>query len=498
MSRIGALLMAVWLWALPLISPVGEEAPRQAGEGVFRALLVGCDHFVTQSDTWPAAENSVQILGDALLKDTRNYELIRSCANTVTTVDGLRAAVEEAFGGAAAGDTSLLYIATHGVFSEEGSNADAALILSDGEKEELLHAEALQEMLDAVPGRKVLILDACHAGALIGKGLSGGADRISFAGPDYKVLCSAGGSEVSWYYQDARDASAAGASYFAAVLADGMTSGAADVNADGDVTLPEIYAYLMENFAASTPQMYPQNDGDCILFRYDPEKTGESGKAVTGLTLETALLTAGKSRVSFYFTVHRETELYYQVVYYENGGWNFAQAQHFLDSETENGAVTPGRKARSIYINTGQADASGYAMLQLFTREGDKAVFQGVKLLCVQPADGEVKLQAAVDPAFLPSIGQEVCILAQHDVPCAITVSILDAAGRTVRRLAYEEPTRPQQLKPEASSFYWDGRDGAGSMMPAGVYTVQLKARLNGRVFLCESGPIELLTNDAE
>ena len=36
-----------------------------------------------------------------------------------------------------------------------------------------------------------------------------------------------------------------------------------DVNADGDVTLPEIYAYLMENFAASTsPRTYREKQSN--------------------------------------------------------------------------------------------------------------------------------------------------------------------------------------------------------------------------------------------
>lgn len=487
---------AYWLAAVlsVLLLGLGEgewapaEEPHQAAQ---RALLVGCDHFVTQKDTWPAAEHNVSILEEALAADARGYALIRPCPGTVTTADALARAIADAFADAQAGDTSLLYIGTHGVFNGAGSNSGAALILSDGEAEELLYAEQLQRMLDAVPGRKVLILDACNSGAFIGKGLSGGADRVCFTGPDYKVLCSAGGSEASWYFQDNQEPATAGASYFATVLTGALGSGS-DADGDGQITMNEIYGYLLDNYAASTPQMYPQSDADFAVYRYSAENDREQRKAVTDLCFEDTLLTAGQSRVSFSFTVRREAELYYQVVYHENGVWQFDQAQQYQDVETSSGTVLPGRKARSIQLRT-KEDAYGYALIQLLTLEEGEIVFQGARLLCVQPAGGPLRLRAAVDPAFIPGIGQEACILAQHSVPCALSVSILNEKGTVVRRLAYGMPSRPQQLSPNASCFYWDGRTQQGAMAPAGRYTVQIRVQLGGRTYVCESAPISLI-----
>lgn len=484
------------LLALCILAPAHAlEMPSPPPRGRLRALLIGADYFVSQEDTWPAAQNNLQLLADALMDDARKYGLIRSMAGNIATLDEFEDALESTFSGARPGDISLLYISTHGAFDESLGTANAALLLSDGEREERLEAENLQRMLDAIPGIKILILDACNAGAFIGKGLSGGADRVFFTGKDYKVLCSAGGSEASWYWQGGQGSLTSGASYFATVLADGLGAWGdhgADSNHDGQITLRETYAFLQDNYAASTPQFYPQDD-DFVLYAYDVNAPGQPEKAVTGITFEDTVLTAGESQVSFSFTVHRQVELYYQIVYHQNGRWQFGQAQQFLDGEQTDGTTLPGRKQRTLSLDTGKGDAYGYAMLVLVTRENDALQFQGSRLLCVQPAEGEVKLSVKTTAACIPKNGQEICILAQHDMPCALTVNILDQAGKLVRRLAYASPSRPQQLSPSANTFYWDGKNNAGEWADPGMYTAQVRTRIGGVAFLALSEPFEIL-----
>jgi len=54
--------------------------------------------------------------------------------------------------------------------------------------------------------------------------------------------------------------------------------------------------------------------------------------------------------------------------------------------------------------------------------------------------------------------------------PGPVRVTIYDAAGRFVRRLAAcERPAGPQEL-------IWDRCDGAGRALPAGLYLVELQA----------------------
>ncbi|MBR3109393.1 MAG: CHAT domain-containing protein [Clostridia bacterium] len=488
--------MTVLLCCMLLLSLCWSGAAEDvetAESGQRRALLIGCDHFLSQPDTWPAAENNVRALSDVLFSDARSYALVRTASNTVATVEVFEEAVLAAFGNSAEIDTSVLYLSTHGVFEDGISNANAGLLLSDGQTESLLDGAALERILDQVPGKKVVILDACNSGAIIGKGLSGGADTCFLSGPEYKVLCSAGGSEASWYYQSAT-AAAEGASYFCAVLASGLgASGghAADQNDDGQITLAETYAYLLEQYAASTPQVYPQHDEDEVLFVYDPDVPVQIRKAITGLTFEDTLVASGDTEISFSFTVQRQTELYYQIIYHRDGDWQFSQAQQIPDNEQDDGSILPGRKMRVLSLNTGEDDY-GYAIIQLITLENGTPVFQGARLLCVQPASGEVNLRAVTGKSFVPALGQEMAILAQHDVPCGLTVNILNEENRLVRRLAYDAPSRPQQLSPVASSFYWDGKTNSGEYAPAGVYTVQVKTYIGETMYFCRSEPFLL------
>ena len=479
------------LFLCPPRSLAEDEWREQSGQR--RALLIGCDHFVSQQDTWPAAENNLRLLSNVFFSDARPYALVRTLSGTVATAEAFEEAVMSAFQSSAANDTSLLYISTHGVFEEGVSSAEAGLLLSDGLTESLLDGAELQRILDQVPGKKVVILDACNSGAIIGKGLSGGADRRYLTGPNYKVLCSAGGSEASWYYQSP-DIAAEGASYFAATLAFGLDADgghAADRNDDGLITLAETYAYLMDQYAASTPQVYPEADSDEVLFAYDPAAPFRIRKAVTDITFDDTLLTAGDTEVSFSFTVQRQTELYYQIVYHRDGAWQFSQAQLIPDNEQDDGSILPGRKMRVLSLNTEDSDY-GYAMVQLITLEDSTPVYQGARLLCVRPAMGEVNLRAETGKAFVPELGEEMPILAQHDVPCGLAVNILDEENRLVRRLAYETPSRPQQLSPAASSFYWDGKTTGGDFAPPGLYTAQIKTTINGTVYTCRSAPFAL------
>ena len=483
---------------------IADAAPREPMEQTetppgaaprLRALLIGCDHFVSLEDTWPAADNNLRMLSDTLMTDQRRYALIRSYSSSIATVEAFEEAVRSAFENAGGEDVSLLYISTHGVYDDSGDTIVSGVLLSDGEKEALLDAAALQRILDAVPGRKVLILDACNSGAMIGKGMSVFPAPVYFTGTDYKVLCSAGGSEASWYYQSAQNAASDGASYFATVLAYGLGNQgdfAADRNQDGLITLEETYAFLYENYAASTPQVYPQRD-EFVLFAYDMDRAWAVTQAITDLTFEDTLLTAGQSEVTFSFTVQRQVELYYQIVYHRDGGWQFDQAQHYLDGEQLDGTVLPGRKERTLSLDTGEQDAYGYAMLQMITREEGQAVFQGARLLCVQPAEGEAHLDVAVGDAFVPLRGEEMPIFVRHDVPCGLTVSVVDADGKVARRLAYDAPTRPQQIIPNASAFYWDGRLTNGDTAPAGTYTAVVRVRLGAQTFTAQSQAFVLL-----
>lgn len=476
------------LLLLPLASALAEESV------TLRALLVGCDRFISQPATGDAAETSVRMLAETLAEDSRGYALIRSRVNALYSVEAFESAVTETFMASGEDDISVLYISTHGIPSENGLD-ESGLLLSDGETEELLTVAALENILNDIPGMKVLILDFCNSGMFIGKGVAGGAERVPFRGGSYKVLCSAGAEEPSWYWQNARDGGRAGASYFATALAAGIGKPGhrpADGNLDGEITLLEGYRYVRENCAVSTPQVYPQEDGAFVLFAYDPDETPARERTVTDLVFDDTCLNAGQSSVSFSFTVHRETALHYQIVYFRDGAWQFGDAEYYADTEG-GGLVPPGAKTRTLMLRTDDSMDSGYAIIQLITVEDGVPVIQGARIISVAPSYGRIVLSVAAENVFTPANGEELAVSVYHDSPCGLTVTILDALGGTVRRLAYDAPTRPEQLSPQGSMFYWNGKRSDGSPAPAGVYTVRVKTVIDGRAIITESDEFTLL-----
>ena len=116
---------------------------------------------------------------------------------------------------------------------------------------------------------KLLIVDACYSGALIGRGafahsLLPGSRAQSpasletpfLADPSIHVLTSASGFESSWYY-DSEGLSTGAVSYFASALSSGLGlygKPEADVNGNGEVTLEELRRYLNAAVPSSSPR----------------------------------------------------------------------------------------------------------------------------------------------------------------------------------------------------------------------------------------------------
>ena len=459
-----------------------EKAVEKAVENPIRlrALLIGCDSFVTQPSTAPAAGSNVTLIAQALLRDTREYRRIVTEKDSLASPEELEDAIRHAYGGADENDINLFYISTHGVYPRGQALKEAALLLSDGEREYALTAVELESMLSNVQGKKILILDACNSGAFIGKGLSLREVENPFAGGDYLVLTSAGGSEESWYWKSRDDGDPNiqyGASYFATVLSKAFAPRSqADMNADGTVMMEEMYAYLYTHYAASTPQMYPQSS-HFPLFTYDVRSRADK-QVVSALNFDQDMLLPGQSTMTFSYTLHEEARVYYQLIYYHQGKWDFENAQMISDSALEGGNVTPGRKMRTLSLETEQMDTAGYVMLLLITKEDERLQMQASHLLCVQPAEGEIALSAYAGKAFYPEMGEEINIVIRHDLPCSLSVSIVDGENRVVQRIAYSQTTRPQPFP--GSTFSWDGRMQDGTWAPAGEYTVRVETRTGG------------------
>ena len=481
-----------------------EMAVKENSGRVNRALLVGCDRFLSQPDTTPSSANNVERMFRTLAGSTMSLELLLTRPEGVGSLGDLAALVLDAFDAADEDDVSIFYISTHGLWQEGMGSSGVTLLLSDGVREVGLTAIQLRTMFDQIPGKKVLILDACHAGAMIGKGVDEQLVNV-FAGPDYVVVCSSGGAEESWYWSGEIDGERlAGAGYFSGALVRALSARGgfcADDNRDGVITLTELKRCLLDTHGASVVRTYPE-ESEFPIFTYDVAAyTGRSREAlVESVSFESDVLSPQEPTVAFTFNVVRSVQVAYQIVHHRQGRWDFDSAQLIYDNNGDFGAwalpgrtLSPGLKQRSITINRDREEDSGYVLLQLMTIERGVPEVVCSRVLCVPPETGDPCLSVDAPAAFCPDGNEEMTFIVRHEVPCEMTVTIIDADGRTVRRLSSRQISRPEMLAPAGTSFTWDGMDADGLRAPDGAYRIKVRVWVGEERFEYVSEPVLLL-----
>lgn len=505
-----ALLLFLSLFTLHMSEAEGETPLALPNE--VRSLLIANDHFVSHDNTFPSSISNAKNVEKALLSGTLPMAaepMIYDSA--LNSLQGLASAIATVFHYAKEDDLSILYISTHGIYVKDDPNPAAYLLLSDGQREARITARDIERAFQDIKGTKLIIIDACHSGAFIGKGLGEDAAVAvggAFRDPSFKVITSAGGNEKSWIYlsQDKRPASAEAAGYFSALLSEAMGlygEYGADINRDGQITLAEIHQYLLDHLAASTPHVYPQED-DSVIFTYDLDKAAENrqnpAKPISDIIYDTTVFNASDTSLSFSFTVHRQVQLQYVITYYREGAWEFASPDILWDSleqedlpDMPSGTVSPGRKSRAFTISLpDDQEAYGYAMVQIFAYENGRPSLQGSKLLCVSPVSGDPILSVSVPETFSPHTREELQINVYHQYPCKLSITIEDMDGNTMRRLVSGQGSRPQQLSPEGTLHYWTGRLADGTHAPGGQYRVRVQATIGDETYEALSTPFTL------
>ena len=470
-----------------------------------RALLIGVDEFVSQPSAYPSSTNNVYAMQEMFQAAAEPLEKILVPDAPVTSVQQLTELIQRVFGGAEAGDVSYLYISTHGLYDPE-NGVEPALLLSDGQTENLLTPEELEAAFDGISGTKVLILDACNSGAFIGKGMTEWDEPPCFLGDDFKVITSSGAREESWYWsagEDAKQEERQGAFYFTQALCDALSAACgypADQNHDGSITLKELYDYLLLNHAASTPQVYPQNDDDFVIFRYDPSEplpTGLKRSPIMDVTFSDLVLDQDSREITIEYIAMRPVRVAYQLVYRREGRWEFENAQLIYDDSErfsafgdQEGAVSAGWKQRTLRLDELADDAYGYALVQLVSIDRGKLRVHAGRVLCVLPEEEPPAPTVEISGSFAPETGRELAVFVGHTSPCTLSVAILDEEGQVVERLCHRRSTRPMGLA--GTTLYWDGKQRDGSPAPAGTYRVRAQIHWKGQTLSVESEAFEL------
>lgn len=476
----GKMLLTALMLLMLACAP--SAAPAQT-----RALLVACSEFTSQPDLGNASSGNLHLLGSALVGADPRLAVLSFEDGTIGTAQALGAAIDAAFADAAESDLSILYLCTHGVLSS-ADDGQVYLLLGDGSRETPLHARQLFSLVSHVQGEKLLIIDACYSGALIGReapvstirlpgAIDAGAALPTSLDPSIHVLTSASGAESSWYF-DSDGLSTGAISYFASALASGLgLYGAPEADADGDgrVTLAEMQRYLGVAVPSSTAQLL----SSCPE-RIELPVTGGAmlSRPLTGFSYGSSLLTTDDPTLEFSFTAAQETSVQYRLVEYDAGRWNWDEAQTFLDEGDDgSGLLTPGRKQRALTLSSAAEGDSGYLMLQVFSVQDGSLILCSERLIGVQPAASGEALTISAPAAFRPG-DLELAVSVTLAVPAELTVSVFDTDGALVRRLAASQLTHPGD---GTARLYWDGRAADGSTVPAGAYTIAAEAIVGGQ-----------------
>lgn len=129
---------------------------------IYRALLIGQTYPDIPALKLNGPENDVAAMDQCLSGfDDTPYQT-RVCTNL--TADEMLDAIADTFESATAEDVSLFYYSGHGVFSDDASQQGALL---GADNQGSITASCLRSALDGVPGRKIVIIDACYSGNMI-------------------------------------------------------------------------------------------------------------------------------------------------------------------------------------------------------------------------------------------------------------------------------------------------------------------------------------------
>ena len=343
-------------------------------------LAVGMDRFVSMPPTEPASANNAETVRALMADFWPGAARIEKQVNGPGTAAEFEKLLTETFQGAEEGDLSILYLSTHGVSRPE-TGGSVALLLSDGEREEALSPEALREMLEKIPGEKVLIVDACRSGAFLDMGEA------------CRTLVSAGVEEDSWFWSAETD-EYAGTGYFTAALDNALRASDLDqIDPDGDgrVTLRELGERLRAIHGASTV-LWSEREENEPLFVFPEDR--KPGPRLQGLTFGTLTGEEESLSLPLSFRAGEAVRVTYLLAPWRGGKWDFAHAVKLPDREKTGlarGLLSPGNKERTIRLRVKSLGEEGRALLQIISLRGEERIpaSEGGTVIEILPSEEE-------------------------------------------------------------------------------------------------------------
>jgi len=233
-------------------------------EGKF-ALIIGNNEFEDSSLAClvsPASE--ARALAD-ILKDPEigGFDDVTALVNEPEV--RVRRGIASLFARKKPDDLLLLYFSTHGLLDENG----LLFLATRDTQRDLLDATSVEAafvtkvMNNSLSRRQVLILDCCHSGAFARgtKGALGASvsTAAAFEGNGFGrwVLTATDSTQYAWDGDKVVGGGDSPSSVFTRHLIEGLRTGAADDDDDGQISLDELYEYVYRQVLSETPQQTP-------------------------------------------------------------------------------------------------------------------------------------------------------------------------------------------------------------------------------------------------
>ena len=266
------------------------------GSTVYRALIV-YNTYAGTSLALPGTDNDAA--GMKAMLSRMSATPYRVTTKSELSADGIVSAIRSAFSAATANDVSLFYFSGHGQ-NAVGTSYHGALV---GTGTTYLTVAKLKSTLDQIPGKKIVIIDSCHSGQMIGRSAGESApvskselnafnskvvaafsaqtrSANNLANSGYYVITAAHSTEESvnmGYDADADGIIDKHFGLFTYMLTQGsgwnmatnrVRSLSADSDSNGEITLHEAYSYARYKALNSNPdqtaQVYPSNSSMVI------------------------------------------------------------------------------------------------------------------------------------------------------------------------------------------------------------------------------------------
>jgi uncharacterized caspase-like protein len=195
------------------------------------------------------------------------------------TTQEIRLAVEDFLEGRGPADLVVVYMSCHGLLDRQ----DRLYFAATDTRNDRLAATAVEaswlwdRLEECRSNCQVVILDCCNSGAFGRAGGKGGPDtdlrlpeRFVTQGRGRAILTASRANQRSW--EGAPTGEVGGPSVFTSALAEGLRTGAADLDGDGYVSVEEAYKYAYRKVIGSNAGQVPQHsisagEGNMLLTR---------------------------------------------------------------------------------------------------------------------------------------------------------------------------------------------------------------------------------------